>query len=195
MAGDRSTGLPYTIWTVGRPFKAVVPAAITFILAAPVPAQIPDRSALQAAVDRFHAPDMDGRRVSTTDLRGRVVLMEFWATWCAPCLDDIPWIKQARAAHGDRLEVVGVSLDVIDRAAFVSWLRRHDVTWRQVYDGRGWSSPVIAPFDLAGIPFNVLVGPDGRVVGTNVRGEALLRTLAALFPDGSATSKPHRGQR
>jgi len=145
-------------------------------------AQAPDRAALQKAADTFSAADMSAAPVSLKDLRGRVVLVEFWATWCAPCLDDIPWIKKARAAHGDRLEVVGVSLDVIDRATFVSWLRRHDVPWRQVYDGRGWSSPLITPFDLTGIPFNVLVGADGRIVGTNVRGERLLRALEVLLP-------------
>jgi thiol-disulfide isomerase/thioredoxin len=183
MAGHRSTRPPFTaIRAVGRSFRAAICAAITLFLLAHVHTQVPDRAALQAAVDRFHAADMDGRRVAMTDLRGRVVLVEFWATWCAPCLDDIPWIKKARAAHGDRLEVVGVSLDVIDRATFVSWLRRHELTWRQVYDGRGWSSPVVAPFDLNGIPFNVLVDPSGRIVGTNVRGERLLRALEALLP-------------
>jgi thiol-disulfide isomerase/thioredoxin len=146
-------------------------------------AQQPDRVALQSAVDGFGAVDMAGERVTMADLRGRVVLVEFWATWCPPCLADIPWLKKAREAHGDRLAIVGVSLDVIDRAALVSWLRRHDVGWRQVYDGRGWSSPLLDPFGLQGIPFNVLVGPDGRVVGTDVRGEALLRALDVLLGD------------
>jgi thiol-disulfide isomerase/thioredoxin len=144
-------------------------------------AQASDRTALQSAVDGFRVVDMAGDRVSMADLRGRVVLIEFWATWCPPCLADIPWLKKAREAHGDRLEIVGVSLDVIDRAALVSWLRRHDVGWRQVYDGRGWSSPAIEPFGFEGIPFNVLIGPDGQVVGTDVRGEALLRALDVLL--------------
>lgn len=152
-------------------------------------AQPPDRAALQAEVDGFSAVDMDGRPLSMADLRGRVVLIEFWATWCAPCLSDIPWIKEAREAYGARFEAVGISLDVIDRASFVSWLRRHDVSWRQVYDGRGWSSPAVAPFHLDGIPFNVLVGADGRVIGTNVRGEALLRTLEVLLPERAGTER------
>jgi thiol-disulfide isomerase/thioredoxin len=160
---------------------AVSVLVAALISAPPAFAQPPDRAALQSAVDRFAAVDMSGHDVSMRALHGRVVLIEFWATWCAPCLADIPWIKEAREAHGDHLEVVGVSLDVIERAALVSWLRRHDVSWRQVHDGRGWSSPLIEPFGFDGIPFNVLVSADGRVVGTNVRGEALLRSLDVLL--------------
>jgi thiol-disulfide isomerase/thioredoxin len=155
--------------------------AMLLLASLPAGAQGADRAALQSAVDGFSAVDMAGERVAMADLRGRVVLIEFWATWCPPCLADIPWLKKAREAHGDRLEIVGVSLDVIDRAALVSWLRRHDVGWRQVYDGRGWSSPAIEPFGFEGIPFNVLIGPDGQVVGTDVRGEALLRALDVLL--------------
>lgn len=145
--------------------------------------QGPDRAALQAAVDGLSAVDMSGQRVSMRDLRGRVVLIEFWATWCPPCLADIPWIKAARRTHGDRIEVIGISIDVIDRASLVSWLRRQNVDWRQVYDGRGWSSPIITPFDVRAIPFNVLVGADGQVIGTDIRGETLLRTLDVLLRD------------
>jgi thiol-disulfide isomerase/thioredoxin len=155
--------------------------AILLNQVSPAAAQPSDRAALQSAVDRFAALDMAGHEVSMPALRGRVVLIEFWATWCPPCLADIPWIKKAREAHGDRLEVVGVSLDVTSRQTLVSWMRRHDVGWRQVHDGRGWSSPVIEPFGFDGIPFNVLVAADGRVVGTNVREAALLRTLDVLL--------------
>lgn len=161
-------------------------AVVLAVMPARLEAQAPDRMALQAAVDGFSAVDMTGQRVSMRDLRGRVVLFEFWATWCAPCLADIPWLRAVRRQYPDRVEIVAVSLDVIDRASFVSWLRRHGVEWRQVYDGRGWSSPAIRPFDLQGIPFNVLVGADGRVIGIDIRGETLLRTLDVLFREAAA---------
>ncbi|CAN5609664.1 hypothetical protein BH23ACI1_BH23ACI1_26030 [soil metagenome] len=167
----------------------VVGMALAGVPATP-DAQRPDRTALQAAVDDFSALDLSGERASMRDWGGRVVLLEFWATWCAPCLADIPWLQTARRRHGGRLEIVGVSLDVIDRAAFVSWLRRHGIEWRQVYDGRGWSSPTIAPFTLDAIPFNVLVGADGRVIGVDVRGETLLRTLDVLLQDRARHLEP-----
>ena len=139
------------------------------------------RAQLQSAVDGLDAEDLDGRRISLSGLRGRIVLLEFWATWCAPCLDDVPWLRKARSQYEERFEIIGISLDVGDRASLTSWLRRQDVTWPQVHDRRGWSSPLIAPFRFDRIPFNVLVAADGRVVGTDVRGERLLRTLEALL--------------
>lgn len=143
--------------------------------------QGPSRARLQQAVDTFEATDLAGRTVSIRDLRGRVVLLEFWATWCAPCLADIPYLQKARASYPERLSVVGVSLDVIDRAALTTWLRRQGVDWTQVHDGRGWSSPLITPFGFDRLPFNVLVAADGRIVGTDVRGERLLRALDTLL--------------
>lgn len=155
---------------------------VVFVLAqAPAGAQADARARLQAAVDAFKAVDLAGQAVSVRDLRGRVVLIEFWATWCAPCLSDIPYLQQARKTYPDRLAILGVSLDVIDRAAFTTWLRRQGVDWTQVHDGRGWSSPLITPFGFDRLPFNILVAADGRIVGTDVRGEQLLRALDTLL--------------
>ena len=140
-----------------------------------------DRRTLQAAVDRFDAVDITGKRIAMKDLRGRVVLLEFWATWCAPCLAEIPTLREVERRFGDRLAIVGVSVDVQDRASFIGWLRRQDIGWPQVFDGRGWTSPTLMPFELASVPFNVLVGTDGRVVGVDVRGKQLVRSLDVLL--------------
>lgn len=166
--------------------SVVMTALLLAVAAHPLPLQDRSRAQLQEAVDRFEAEAVDGRTLSVRDLRGRVVLLEFWATWCAPCLDDVPWLRNARARYPDRFEIIGISLDVADRAALTSWLRRQDVSWPQVHDRRGWSSPVIAPFGFDRIPFNILVAADGRVVGTDVRGERLLRTLDTLLGGDAA---------
>ena len=140
-----------------------------------------DRGTLQAAVDRFKAVDINGQRVAMQDLRGRVVLLDFWATWCAPCLAEIPTLRQVQRRFGERVVIVGVSVDVRDRASFVGWLRRQEIDWPQVFDGRGWTSPTVMPFELTGVPFNVLVGTDGRVVGVAVRGQQLLRSIDVML--------------
>lgn len=160
---------------------AVVTAFILGCAEPPLAVQEPTRAQLQEAADRFEAVDLDGRALSLRELRGRVVLLEFWATWCAPCLDDVPWLRRAYVRHPQRFEIIGISLDVADRATLTSWLRRQDVTWPVVHDRRGWSSPAISPFGFDRIPFNILVAADGRVVGTNVRGERLLRALDTLL--------------
>jgi thiol-disulfide isomerase/thioredoxin len=140
-----------------------------------------DRRTLQAAVDRFEPVDITGKRVAMQDLRGRVVLLEFWATWCAPCLAEIPRLREVKRRFGDRVAIVGVSVDVQDRASFIGWLRRQEIGWPQVFDGRGWTSPTVMPFELTRVPFNVLVGTDGRVVGVDVRGKQLVRSLDVLL--------------
>lgn len=125
---------------------------------------------------------MSGRRIAMRDLRGRVVVLDFWATWCAPCLAELPRLQRAHARYGDRVAIVGVSLDVVSRATFTGWLRRHQVSWPQVHDGRGWSSPIVRAFGLEAIPYSLLIDPSGRVVGVNVTGERLDRSLEALMP-------------
>jgi len=140
-----------------------------------------DRRTLQSAVDRFDAVDINGQRVAMRDLRGRVVLLDFWATWCTPCLAEIPMLRKVQRRFGDRVAIVGVSVDVQDRASFIGWLRRQEIDWPQVFDGRGWTSPTVMPFELTRVPFSVLVGTDGRIVGVDVRGERLLRSLDVLL--------------
>lgn len=140
------------------------------------------REALQRAIDDFEAVDLSGRQVSARGLRGRVVILDFWATWCAPCLAELPRLRRAQAHYGDRLAIVGISLDVVSRAELTGWLRRHEVPWPQVFDGRGWSSPVVRAFGVEAIPYSLLVDASGRLVGVNVTGPRLDRALEALLP-------------
>ena len=162
---------------------AILRAAIVVCLTgSALLAQPADRQTLQSLVDRFESRDVNGRRVAVADMRGRVVLIDFWATWCAPCLAEIPNLREAQKRFGDRFSVIGVSVDVQDRASFISWLRRQLITWPQIFDGRGWTSPTVAPFELKGVPFNVLIGTDGRIIGVGVKGKQLIATLEVLIP-------------
>ena len=124
--------------------------------------------------------DLDGTTWTAEGLRGRVTLIDFWATWCAPCLSELPYLKRARARYGrDEFEVIGVSFDVSDRRTLISWLNRHGVSWPQVFDGRGRTGPAARQFGVAAVPTAFLVSADGRLVAINLRGERLLAEIDA----------------
>jgi thiol-disulfide isomerase/thioredoxin len=148
-------------------------------LATPAPAQAPyfETRDLQRAVDALDVVDLKGTRWTAADLKARVVLIDFWATWCAPCLAQIPEFKRLRARFGERFEVLAISVDGRSRRDLVAWLNRQEVTWPQVHDGRAFSSPAARPFGVAALPASLLV-VDGRIAATNLRGEQLSRAVA-----------------
>jgi thiol-disulfide isomerase/thioredoxin len=132
------------------------------------------------AVHTMRLVDLDGRVWNHDRLRGRVTLIDFWATWCAPCLTELPYLKRARARYSaQEFEILGVSFDVSDRRTLVSWMNRHGVVWPQVFDGRGRSGPAARHFGVAAVPTSFLVDGDARIVASNLRGERLLAAIDA----------------
>jgi thiol-disulfide isomerase/thioredoxin len=125
--------------------------------------------------------DLDGRVWTRADLAGRVVLVDVWATWCAPCLADMPTLRRLTAEHEDRLVILGVSVDTMPRRDFVSWLSRRDVSWPQVFDGRGYSGPLPSRLGIDAVPASWLFGPDGRLAARDLRGHALDRAVRDLL--------------
>jgi len=123
---------------------------------------------------------LDGHELRLSELRGRVVLVDVWATWCAPCLAELPGLRALQAAYPEDLMIVGVSLDTMTRRDFVSWLRRHDVGWPQHFDGRAYRSPVAVRLDVDELPASFLLDADGRLAAVNLRGHALARAVERL---------------
>ncbi|MEM7480374.1 MAG: TlpA disulfide reductase family protein [Acidobacteriota bacterium] len=126
--------------------------------------------------------DLEGYSWTASELEGRVVLLDFWATWCPPCLAELP---QLRALHEDRqddgLLIVGIALDAIDRRGLRSFLLRHGIEWPQVHRPDGLRSEVARRFGVDALPVTVLVDRRGRVVARNLRGEALARVVDSLI--------------
>ncbi len=109
-------------------------------------------------------------------------MLDFWATWCAPCLGEIPDLKEAYELYGSEgLEIVGVSLDQKARREVESFLRRQEISWPQVWDGRGFSGDLARRFGVESLPRSFLVDGRGWIVATDLRGEELLAVLDALL--------------
>ena len=118
----------------------------------------------------------------SADFENRVVLLEFWATWCAPCLADFPHIERARAAYADRgLVILSVSLDRSSRRDLRSFGRRQGITWPVLFDGLGAAGAVAGRFQVEYPPRSLLFDREGRLVALDPRGEMLDAALRVLF--------------
>ena len=170
-----------------------LPAILFFVAASGAPAAAPmpapptsaapaaDLAAITRAIATMDATDMAGRRWTGGDLNGRVILIDFWATWCAPCLADMPRLKALREAHGrEDFEILGVSLDVRSRQSLVSWLNRQRIDWPQLHEKAGYGGTVPRLFGIESLPRTVVIGRDGRIAAVDVRGERLASLIDTL---------------
>ena len=133
----------------------------------------------------FTQPDVDGNPVSLSDYRGRYVLVDFWASWCAPCRAENPNLVKAYEAYKDKgLEVLGVSLDSKSgRDAWLKAIEKDGLPWVHVSDLKGWSNAVAVQYGVRGVPQNYLIDPDGKIVASNLRDERLHTVLAEVLGD------------
>ena len=114
---------------------------------------------------------LDGREVDLEKLRGKVVLIDFWATWCGPCVGEIPEVlKTYQKLHDQGFEIVGISLDT-DRAKLDSFLKDKGMTWPQYFDGKGWQNDISSKFGINSIPTMWLVNKQGMLISTDARGD------------------------
>jgi thiol-disulfide isomerase/thioredoxin len=129
---------------------------------------------------------LDGTPFNQASVAGKVVLVDFWATWCGPCVAEIPnMIEQYEKYHAKGFEIVGVSLDE-DRDALAQFVTEKKVPWPVLFEkpgGEGWRHPLATFYGITGIPQLILIGRDGNVITLNARGEKLGEKLAELFKD------------
>jgi thiol-disulfide isomerase/thioredoxin len=123
--------------------------------------------------------DLEGRTWTAEALAGRVVVVDVWATWCAPCLAELPTLRRI-AARDPEVAVIGVSMDSMSRREFVAWLSRHAVSWPQVFDGRAWSGPLPAELGLFSVPVSWVFDRRGHLVARDLRGQALVGAIDRL---------------
>lgn len=129
----------------------------------------------------FTARTLEGETISLSDYRGKVVLLDFWATWCGPCLAELPNVKRVYEKYGaEGFVVIGVSLD-IDRRKLERFVREHDIRWPQVYDGRGWENDVARLYGVVAIPATLLLDKNGNVRQAGLHGAQLETSVKALI--------------
>jgi thiol-disulfide isomerase/thioredoxin len=137
--------------------------------------------------------DLDDRIWRAEAIAGRQVFIDVWATWCAPCLADLPALRQLVRTRVPALVVLGVSLDTMPRRDFLSWLSRHDVGWPQHYDGRGYRGPVADRLGVTSLPASLLFARDGRLVARGLRAREVEEALGLRrSSSGSQTPSPVR---
>lgn len=113
---------------------------------------------------------IDGRKVDLAELRGKVVLIDFWATWCGPCVHELPNVLSAyQDLHPKGFEIVGISLDE-DKGKVESFVKEKGMEWPQFFDGKGWKNEISSRFEIHSIPAMWLVNKQGMLVSTNARG-------------------------
>jgi thiol-disulfide isomerase/thioredoxin len=127
--------------------------------------------------------DLDGRKVSLADYPGKVLMIDFWATWCAPCRAELPGLVKAYAEYHPRgFEIVSISLDRPDKltkAAYRDSVAALGMTWRHIYDEKGWDTELVKRYFVGSIPAPFLVGRDGSIAawGEELRGEKLAESI------------------
>ena len=129
----------------------------------------------------FTVADTSGKMLSLSSLRGKYVLVDFWASWCAPCRKENPNVVMAyKKFHSKGFDIVGVSLDT-KKEAWEKAIVKDSLNWNHVSDLKGWESGIVKEYGIKAVPTNFLVDRTGKVVAKNLREEALQIKLEELF--------------
>lgn len=122
-------------------------------------------------------PTLEEDTITLSSLRGKLVLLDFWATWCLPCVEEQPMLKTLYDKHSQQVkdgkfQILGISLDK-SKENWKNGIERLKIDWPQVSDLKFWRSVVAADYAIEGLPFNVIIDKEGTIVAINLHGVEL----------------------
>ena len=132
----------------------------------------------RALVENSRFPDFDekdvaGNPVSIAKYKGKVVMIDFWATWCGPCVMELPNVQETyKKHHAEGFEIIGISLDR-EKEKLTSFTEAKKMPWQQFYDGKMWSNKLAVKYGVRSIPMTYLLDGEGKIIGKSLRGEQL----------------------
>ena len=125
----------------------------------------------------IHLKTFQGTDFTLSSLKGKIVLLDFWATWCAPCVEEQPFLKEIyteneKAVKAGQFEIVGVSLDK-SKENWKKIIDRQNINWLQISDLQFWKSPVAKAYGIEELPYNLILNTSGKIIAINIHGEEL----------------------
>jgi peroxiredoxin len=157
--------------------KKIFLASVILLVSVLTQAQIK----IGAAAPEISLPDVNGNTISLSSLKGKVVLIDFWASWCGPCRQANPSVVRLYKKYKDQgFEVFGVSIDS-KKAAWIKAIKQDKIKYTQVNDNGGWNSSVAATYGVDQIPTSFLLDKNGNVVGIDAEGKELDKLVKELL--------------
>lgn len=139
------------------------------------------KSMVGTAAADFTQPDENGHPVLLSSFKGKYVLVDFWASWCGPCRAESPnLVKAYEKYNGKGFQIFSVSLDE-SKDKWLKAVNDDHYNWTQVGDMKGWNNTAARQFGVQGIPFNMLLDPNGVIIARNLRGDELVKKLEEIF--------------
>ncbi len=129
----------------------------------------------------FDAKDLAGNPLSVSRFKGKVVLVDFWATWCFPCMIELPNVLEVyKKNHKQGFEIIGVSLDD-SRPTLERFLKEKAIPWPQYFDGLAWGNKLVLKYGVNNLPATYLIDRKGKIIGKDLRGDELAAAVIAAL--------------